>query len=277
MTQSAGTTSAVSEAILSEIKRLSPDKVADPLKLADILYQGGCLDEAVPFYQRAYDTSADAPAKAWALFQMANCRRQTDAAAALTLYRRVTTEFPKSPWKVTANTECRLIEWRQSLVATPAKSGQTAASATSTAGKATSSATGTAAPKPTAAAPSKPAFAAPSVSAPDESAAAAAPESLTASAAVAPAATKTSAPQPRGPAVMVDGVLPTPTARAAEKEAPAAAEKAAPASPVAEKTTSAEADIPTAPAAASTASAGTDAPAAEPPVEEKTAPTPAGK
>jgi len=130
---SAPTPTGVSDAVLDEIKQLGPDKIADPLSLADILYQAGRLAEAAPFYQKAYDTAADAGAKAWALFQMGNCRRQTDPAAALTLYKRITTEFPKSPWKAVADTECKLIEWRQSIrpasPAGPAKTKPATASA----------------------------------------------------------------------------------------------------------------------------------------------------
>jgi tetratricopeptide (TPR) repeat protein len=145
----AGSPSSVSDAVLDEIKRLAPDKVADPMKLADILYQGGRLAEAVPFYQKAYDAPADPAAKAWALFQMANCRRQTDAVAAVALYRRVTTEFPKSPWKAVAEAECRLIEWRQTIRPDTSATSTVPALKTASAAKAAPAAPAAAAPSGT--------------------------------------------------------------------------------------------------------------------------------
>lgn len=98
---------------LEELKRLSPDQVENPLGLADMLYQGGHLPEAFPFYEKALAAAKDAPTQAWALFQMANCKHATDAEATLALYRRLAAEHPKSPWTPVGTARQRLLEWRQ--------------------------------------------------------------------------------------------------------------------------------------------------------------------
>ena len=105
----------ISEAVIEKLKSLPPDKVADPLGLADALYLGGRLAEACPFYERAFAGSAVPDTKAWALYQMANCRRSSDTAAAVALYKRVAAEFPKSQWAGVAAVQQRLLEWYQTV------------------------------------------------------------------------------------------------------------------------------------------------------------------
>ncbi|MCX5684036.1 MAG: tetratricopeptide repeat protein [Planctomycetota bacterium] len=112
---------AISEAVVERLKNLAPDKVADPLGLADALYLGGRLPEASTFYERvlaATGTGAGAASsdtKAWALYQMANCRRSSDPAAAVTFYKRVAAEYPKSPWAGVSAVQQRLLEWYQTV------------------------------------------------------------------------------------------------------------------------------------------------------------------
>jgi len=105
----------ISQAVIDTLKNLPPEKVADPLGLADALYLGGRLAEACPFYERAFAGSAVPDTKAWALYQMANCRRSSDPAAAVTLYKRVAAEFPKSQWAGVAAVQQRLLEWYQTV------------------------------------------------------------------------------------------------------------------------------------------------------------------
>jgi len=107
----------LSDAMMEALKRLPPEKVADPLGLADALYQAGRLPEADLFYGRILDgpASGDAESRAWALFQRANCRRPTDAKAAVDLYRRVVQEQPQSRWAPLAAVQQRLLEWYETL------------------------------------------------------------------------------------------------------------------------------------------------------------------
>ena len=108
-----------------EFARLPPDRIANPLALADALYMGGRLAEAYIFYERTLKgdparqgnaVASPAPeVKAWALFQMANCRRAADPEAAAALYRRVSIECTGSPWVGVAATQEKLIQWYQTM------------------------------------------------------------------------------------------------------------------------------------------------------------------
>ena len=81
--------------------------------LADTLFRGGHLDEAYRFYEKSVTKGTPAETKAWVLFQMANCRRTKDPAAAQALYHRVQTEHAASMWASTAAVEERLLQWLQ--------------------------------------------------------------------------------------------------------------------------------------------------------------------
>jgi hypothetical protein len=117
----------ISEAVVERLKNLAPDKVADPLGLADALYLGGRLAEASTFYERvlmgvgagagagAGAGGGSSDTKAWALYQMANCRRSSDPAAAVAFYKRVAAEYPKSPWAGVSAVQQRLLEWYQTV------------------------------------------------------------------------------------------------------------------------------------------------------------------
>ncbi|MBM4019174.1 MAG: hypothetical protein FJ288_12750 [Planctomycetes bacterium] len=107
---------------LDELNRLTPEQVPNPVALADTLYLAGRCDEAFIFYERAASGQAPDEAKAWAVFQMANCRRASDPAAAAALYKRVAAEHPKTPWASIAALQDRVIQAQPSLQAPPAAS-----------------------------------------------------------------------------------------------------------------------------------------------------------
>jgi hypothetical protein len=116
---------------LERLRQIPPQRIADPVSIADALYLGGHWDEAFLFYERALAAPAgqvatgDSPrrgdaapgpsgdGKAWLLFQAANCRRRADPAAAAALYQRLAAEHPQSPWTAVARTRLRILEWRQ--------------------------------------------------------------------------------------------------------------------------------------------------------------------
>jgi tetratricopeptide (TPR) repeat protein len=106
---------AASGITLEELKALPPDGMPDVLALADALYLGGQAPEAFFCYEKALAEERPADAKAWALFQMANCRRQDDPTAAATLYKRVVTEHAASPWAKVAAGQERLVQSYDSL------------------------------------------------------------------------------------------------------------------------------------------------------------------
>ena len=99
--------------VVEQLKKLPAEQVADLMALADALYLGGRQPEAFIFYEKALSSPLAPQAKAWALFQMANCRRRTDMAAAADLYKRLATEYPKCPWAGVAAVEQRLLAWYQ--------------------------------------------------------------------------------------------------------------------------------------------------------------------
>lgn len=99
---------------LARLKELSPKSLADPPALADVLFLGGHWTEAGVLYQRIHeDATTEKRTKAWALFQMANCRRRRDPAAAVVLYSRLVTDYPQCSWVKLATTYKTLLEWYQ--------------------------------------------------------------------------------------------------------------------------------------------------------------------
>jgi tetratricopeptide (TPR) repeat protein len=99
------------EAALERLRAIDPRQIADPVAVADALYQGGHMDEAFFFYEKALAVEKADAARAWALYQMACCRRQSDPEAASALYQRLAQEHPKSAWAPLAEFHQRLATW----------------------------------------------------------------------------------------------------------------------------------------------------------------------
>jgi len=120
---SAGTTdSAVSAASKTQktldMLQQNPSQVRDPLDMAELLFLSGRPAEAAPFYAKALDRiskvdpSYDAD-RAWILFQLGNCLRETDTAKAQETYMKLVSEYPGSPWTELAKANGRLLTWYQ--------------------------------------------------------------------------------------------------------------------------------------------------------------------
>jgi tetratricopeptide (TPR) repeat protein len=90
--------------------------VRDPLEMAELLFLSGQATEAAPFYAEALDRlsntepSYDAD-RAWVLFQLGNCLRETDTAKAQEAYTKLISEYPDSPWTELARAHGRLLAW----------------------------------------------------------------------------------------------------------------------------------------------------------------------
>lgn len=101
-----------------DVLQQNPDQVRDPLEMAELLFLSGRPTEAAPFYTRALDrisrvdTSYDAD-RAWVLFQLGNCLRETDIAKAQEAYMKLVSEYPESPWTELAKAHGRLLTWYQ--------------------------------------------------------------------------------------------------------------------------------------------------------------------
>ena len=98
--------------------QLNPSQIQDPLEMAELLFLSGRPVEAAPFYAKALDglKSTD-PAyeadRAWVLFQLGNCLRETDIAKAQETYMTLISEYPASPWTELAKAHGRLLTWYQ--------------------------------------------------------------------------------------------------------------------------------------------------------------------
>ncbi|MCX5645701.1 MAG: tetratricopeptide repeat protein [Phycisphaerae bacterium] len=99
--------------------RKDPNRIRDPLETAELLFLSGRPTDAVPFYEealrrtRAGDAASDGD-RAWALFQLGNCFRETDIAKAQDAYMRLIAEYPDSPWTEMARAGGRFLTWYQS-------------------------------------------------------------------------------------------------------------------------------------------------------------------
>jgi TolA-binding protein len=106
----------------------NPNQVREPLEMAELLFLSGRPAEAAPFYAKALDRvsridpSYDAD-RAWILFQLGNCLRETDTTKAQETYMKLVSEYPESPWTELAKAHGRLLTWYQK-----SRSGPVAAS-----------------------------------------------------------------------------------------------------------------------------------------------------
>jgi len=102
------------------LKRLvqNADDIQNPLELAELLFLSSRRAEAAVLYQKALDRlDMNAPAtredRAWILFQLGNCLRETDMIRARDMYVKLVTEYPDCPWTELAQAHGRLIAWYQ--------------------------------------------------------------------------------------------------------------------------------------------------------------------
>ena len=111
----------ISEQTLQTIKNLSqhPQQVSSPFQLAEILYLSGRLKEAAAFYQEALNRSTpdgsakSAEERAWILFQIGSCLRESNQQSAMKAYRQLISEYPDSLWAEFARSFEKLIDWYQ--------------------------------------------------------------------------------------------------------------------------------------------------------------------
>lgn len=95
-----------------------PNQIENPLEMAELLFLSGRQSEATVFYEKALaqtapNDSSDEGDRAWILFQLGNCLRQTDMSRARDMYMKLVSEYPASPWTELAKAHGRLITWYQ--------------------------------------------------------------------------------------------------------------------------------------------------------------------
>jgi tetratricopeptide (TPR) repeat protein len=108
----------VTRQTLEILKKFSqdPNSMENPFELGETLFLSGYNTEAVIFYRQAYkrinpgkaDSAQD---RAWILFQIGNCLRDTDKPEAVKAYDQLIKEYPDSPWKRLAEVRKLLINW----------------------------------------------------------------------------------------------------------------------------------------------------------------------
>lgn len=106
------TQAGLSKAVVEKLKGIPTATLTSPADLADELYQGGHLAAAAAMYERAI-SQGDDDTKAWALYQMGNCRRIAKPQEAEALYLQVIRQHGKSPWAQLAAVEQKLLEWQR--------------------------------------------------------------------------------------------------------------------------------------------------------------------
>jgi tetratricopeptide (TPR) repeat protein len=116
--ETAPTLSAKAQKALADLQR-NPSRVRDPLETAELLFLSGRPTDATPFYEEALrraspGAAASSSDRAWILFQLGNCLRETDAAKAQDAYAKLIAEYPDSPWTEMARAGSRLLTWYQS-------------------------------------------------------------------------------------------------------------------------------------------------------------------
>jgi hypothetical protein len=108
-----------------------PNRVHNPLEVAELLFLSGYPVEATTFYEKALTltTRGDSTTnddRAWILYQLGNCLRETDMTKARDAYLKLIAEYPNSPWTELAKAHGRLIAWyltaKPQQLVTPRKS-----------------------------------------------------------------------------------------------------------------------------------------------------------
>ncbi len=117
--ETASTLSEKARKALADLQR-NPSRVRDPLETAELLFLSGRPGDAAPFYEEALrrtspNATASADDRAWILFQLGNCLRETDAAKAQNSYAKLISEYPDSPWTEMARAGGRLLTWYQNV------------------------------------------------------------------------------------------------------------------------------------------------------------------
>ena len=91
-----------------------PSAVEDSFNTAELLYIKGYLKEASIFYRETLNRQkAVSKQKAWVLYQVGNCLRNSDPNSSLASYRQLVSEFPDSPWTAAAKAQERILDWMQ--------------------------------------------------------------------------------------------------------------------------------------------------------------------
>jgi hypothetical protein len=96
---------------LEELRNRLPRSVADPIKLADALFQSGHRAEALVFYRGALPKATRTEDRCWLMYQMGICLSKTQPEEAKNWFRQLMTEYPNSHWNRLAEIQFELVDW----------------------------------------------------------------------------------------------------------------------------------------------------------------------
>ena len=99
--------------MLGKLRQIPAEGLTKAAEVADALYLVGQKQVAEAFYQRALTGADEAGERAWLMFQLANCKKQTDPDLAKKLYGQLAAEYTDSSWCPIALMGIRMIEWEQ--------------------------------------------------------------------------------------------------------------------------------------------------------------------
>jgi len=94
------------------------EKINNPFEMAEVLYLSQNLTKAGFFYQQALNkTDPNEPEndqnRAWILFQIGNCLRDTKPQTSVEMYTQLISDYPDSPWTDLAKTRKNIIDLYQ--------------------------------------------------------------------------------------------------------------------------------------------------------------------
>lgn len=99
--------------VVKKIEKLPYEKIVNPIGLADNFFLSGNLEAAALVYDLALKNDKDPTNKAWLIFQLANCKKESDPDVAKALYKQLVVEYSSSDWSVIARAQLDLLEWLQ--------------------------------------------------------------------------------------------------------------------------------------------------------------------
>lgn len=99
--------------VLAQLKTAPPADVLDKVALADALFKIDYLNEAYSVYKHALTEASSDNEKGWLMFQMANCRFDSNPDQAGQLYNQLLQSQPDGIWSEAAKIQVDLITWRE--------------------------------------------------------------------------------------------------------------------------------------------------------------------
>ncbi|MFW6065790.1 MAG: tetratricopeptide repeat protein [Planctomycetota bacterium] len=103
----------VAPEVLAKLQASAPKDPAKAAELADTLFSDGHYEPAYALYEAALKGETSEPRASWLVFQMANCKRESNPESARQLYLQLIEQYPESRWIPAAKAQEKIIQWQQ--------------------------------------------------------------------------------------------------------------------------------------------------------------------